>query len=78
MEKTFFQRLLGERVLASIKRALRIFVFGAITSIGLITVATPQNWRELGSILVMFSLAGVWGGITAVIAGVDKWLRWTD
>lgn len=78
MEKTFFQRLLGDRGMATFKRAFRVFIFGALTTIGLVTVAQPTTWKELGTILATFALAGIWGGITAVISGVDKWLRWKN
>jgi uncharacterized membrane protein len=59
-------------------RFLRGAITGALTTMGLVTIAMPQNWTELATALNILLLAGVFGAINGVLSGGDKWLRWKE
>jgi len=60
------------------KRFLKGFISGAITSMLLVTVATPSSWTELAVILNILGLAGIAGGINGALLAGQKWYSYVD
>ncbi len=56
-------------------RALRAFIAGFLAVAVTISINDVSSWTELGTALMNLTLAGVTGGITAVIMALDKFLR---
>ena len=55
-------------------RFVRAFLAGAVASMALI-LFTGNGWREIGVWLNGLAMAGVVGGISAVLMAADKWFR---
>ena len=66
------------KVRSIINRFLKAFISGALSAMGLITIAMPQNWTEVPILLSMLALAGMYGGLTGVIMAGQKWYSWKD
>lgn len=69
---------MSDKLKATLKRFIRMFVFSGFVSMGAITIKQVLTWQEVIPILSNLLLAFVIGGITGVIAGYDKWLRWEE
>jgi hypothetical protein len=79
MDKTFYEALIPSlKARSVIKRFLKVFIAGAFTSMGLMTVVVPKSWQEMSTILTMLSIAGLYGGVSGVILGFEKWWNWID
>lgn len=79
MEKTFFEKLIPSlKARSIINRFVKAFVSGAFSAMGLITIAMPSNWQEMGTVLAMLALACMYGGVTGVIMAGQKWYSWVD
>jgi hypothetical protein len=59
-------------------RFIRVFVFSALATMATITFQQAVEWHDVISILNNLLIAGVVGGISGVVAGADKWLRWEE
>jgi hypothetical protein len=57
------------------KRALRAFVAGFLATAGTISISNISSWGELSTALGNIALAGMIGGISAVILAGDKYFR---
>ena len=62
-------------VLGVFLRGFRAFVAGFVATAVTISLGDVSSWSELGSALVNVSLAGVIGGISALLMATDKYLR---
>jgi hypothetical protein len=67
-----------DKFLVIFKRFLRVFIFSAAAAMGTITIGQVLTWQSVISLLNNLAIAGVIGGISGVIAGVDKWSRWEE
>ncbi len=62
-------------------RFLKSFVAGALSACSLIAVALftgVTTWAQLGTSLNTLAIVAIGGGVTGVIMGGDKWLRWQN
>jgi ABC-type Fe3+-siderophore transport system permease subunit len=59
-------------------RFVKAFLSGAITSLGLITVADISTWTELRSALSAIALSALMGGINGILMASEKYLNWQD
>lgn len=60
-------------------RFLRTFVSGFLSVAGVVTALDKvDTWSSLASALNVIAIAGVIGGVTAVLTSADKWIRWQD
>lgn len=64
-------------LIASLKRFGRAFVAGAVSTMVAVPVigATTADWRSLAAWCSLLAFAGIVGGISGVIQGVDKYIR---
>lgn len=60
------------------RRFLRVFIFSAFSTMATVTISQATAWKDVISILSNLALAGIVGGISGIIASVDKILRWED
>ncbi len=56
-------------------RGLRAFVAGFVATAVTISLGNISSWADLGSALANIALAGVVGGISALLMATDKYLR---
>lgn len=56
-------------------RALRAFVAGFLATAATISITDASSWADLATALGNIFLAGVIGGISAVIMAGDKYFR---
>jgi hypothetical protein len=56
-------------------RAVRAFVAGFLATAATISITDVSSWTDLATALGNIALAGVIGGISAVIMASDKYLR---
>lgn len=79
MEKTFYERLIPSlKARSIINRLVKAFVFGALGNMALLTIAIPQTWREISTVLAMVTFACISGGITGVLMALQKWYSWKE
>jgi hypothetical protein len=60
------------------RRFLRVFIISAFTTMATLTIQQATSWSEIISVLNNLLIAGVIGGISGLIAGADKLLRWEE
>lgn len=58
-----------------LKRFIRVFVLGFIGNASVIAPGVLNNWRDLSGWLTAITIAGVAGGVTALLAAIDKAVR---
>lgn len=63
---------------AILSRFLKVFIFGFASSAIMATAAVPTNWLELYSALTILAVSGIYGGMTALFAAIQKWYSWKD
>lgn len=51
---------------------------GAVTSMGLVTVAQPSTWKELSDVLSLLAVAGIAGAINGGLLALQKWYSWKE
>lgn len=59
----------------------KAFIAGALSACSLVAVALftgVTTWVQLGSSVNTLAIVAIGGGITGVIMGGDKWLRWQN
>lgn len=56
-------------------RALRAFVAGFVASAVSMPLTGITSWSDLNTSLINLSLAGIIGGISALLMAVDKYFR---
>lgn len=69
---------MSEKIVSVGMRFFKGFISGAVTSMIMVTVAAPANWNELATILNIFAVAGIFGGINGGLLAVQKWYNWED
>lgn len=62
-------------MLGVLLRALRAFVAGFVATAVTISLGNINSWTDLGTALGNIALAGVVGGISALLMASDKYLR---
>ncbi len=60
-----------------IKRFLKGFFAGALSSAAVVTFTSVGTWRDLGSALSAFALMAVIGGLTGGILALEKAYNYT-
>ena len=59
-------------------RMLRVFVISAIGAMALVAPESLLSWGDIAGWLNALAIAGTIGGFSGIIAGFDKWFRWTE
>jgi len=78
-EKTFYEKLIpSQKARSVINRFVKAFISGAFSALGLVTIAMPQNWTEVPTLLSMLSLSAMYGGMTGIIMAGQKYFSWKE
>lgn len=67
-----------EELLVLLKRFLRGFASGFISSALVVGSFSGQSFDELGNWLIVLAIAGIAGGITGAFLALDKAIRWKE
>ena len=59
-------------------RFVKGFISGAVTSMLMITAAAPQNWTELFTVISIFVVSGIFGGVNGGLLAIQKWYSWEN
>lgn len=54
------------------------FISGAVSAMGLVTIAVPTVWTGFLPILNMLAIAGMAGGLNGLLLALQKWSSWRD
>lgn len=69
---------MSEKTKAILVRLLKGFLSGAVTSMIMVSVVAPSNWKEMATIINILAVSGIFGGINGLLLAIQKWLSWKD
>lgn len=69
---------MSEKTKAVLIRFGKGFISGAVSAMGLITIATPSIWSGFLPILNLLAIAGMAGGLNGLLLALQKWSSWTE
>lgn len=61
-----------------IKRFVKGLLSGAITAMGLVTLAQPSTWSDFKTVFSMLGMAGLFGAINGALLALNKWVNWKE
>lgn len=71
-------KIMNNKTKTIILRVFRSGLSGFISGVSGVTILAPKVWSEFTSIFFLLGIAGAFGLLTGLIAGLDKWARWDD
>lgn len=61
-----------------LKRFFKGMISGAVTSMGMLTLAVPTMWSDFKPLLSALAIAGLFGAINGLLLALNKWASWKE
>lgn len=78
MKANQFIKNMSQKTKSVLMRFLKGTISGAVSSMTLVSLATPVVWSDFKAILFSLAIAGVFGGLTGLLLALEKWSSWVD
>ena len=69
---------MSEKLKSILKRLLKGFLSGALTSMSLIAIFVPTDYTQLKLLLNTLLFSAIAGGINGIFLAINKWYSWQD
>lgn len=69
---------MSEKTISVLNRFIKGFLSGAVTSMGLVTLAMPTVWSDVWQILNNLGLAAIFGGLNGLLLALQKYVSWKE
>lgn len=69
---------MSDKTKAVLKRFAKGLISGAVTTMAVVPVISPADFKQIKIWLITLVLAGIVGGVNGLILAVQKWASWKE
>lgn len=69
---------MSQKTKSVLNRLLKGFVSGSVATMLGVAMTAPATWTEMGNIINILLLSGLFGGINGVLLASEKWVNWKE